>query len=75
MERRLFYGTGLIAKILSVSPHTVQQLIDDKHMESWKTDCGRRMVHWQELVKFLKEHGIWDTYPRVSRYLMGLEEA
>jgi CheY-like chemotaxis protein len=53
-----YWGTQRVARVCQVSPATVASWIDAGHLKGHKTPTGRRRVESDDLVDFLRSHGM-----------------
>ena len=54
----MFLGTQRVARLCQVTPATVAHWIDQGHMKGHRTPTGHRRVAVEDLVVFLREHGM-----------------
>ena len=53
-----FLGTLRIARLCQVTPATVAHWIDQGYLKGHRTPTGHRRVDVEDLVAFLREHGM-----------------
>jgi CheY-like chemotaxis protein len=53
-----FLGTQRVARLCQVTPATVAHWIDQGHLKGHRTPTGHRRVAVEDLVVFLREHGM-----------------
>ena len=53
-----FLGTQRVARLCQVTPATVAHWIDQGHLKGHRTPTGHRRVVVEDLVAFLREHGM-----------------
>jgi CheY-like chemotaxis protein len=53
-----FLGTQRVARLCQVTPATVAHWIDQGHLKGHRTPTGHRRVAAEDLVVFLREHGM-----------------
>jgi CheY-like chemotaxis protein len=54
----MFLGTQRVAKLCQVTPATVAHWIDQGHLKGHRTPTGHRRVAVEDLVVFLRDHGM-----------------
>jgi len=54
----MFLGTQRVAQLCQVTPATVAHWIDQGHLKGHRTPTGHRRVAVEDLVVFLREHGM-----------------
>jgi len=54
----VFLGTQRVARLCQVTPATVAHWIDQGHLKGHRTPTGHRRVAVEDLVVFLREHGM-----------------
>jgi CheY-like chemotaxis protein len=55
---RRFWGTQRVARLCQVTPATVAHWIDQGHLKGHRTPTGHRRVNTEDLVVFLRDHGM-----------------
>ena len=54
----MFLGTQRVARLCQVTPATVAHWIDQGHLKGHRTPTGHRRVAVEDLVEFLRDHGM-----------------
>jgi hypothetical protein len=54
----MFLGTQRVAQLCQVTPATVAHWIDQGHLKGHRTPTGHRRVALEDLVVFLRDHGM-----------------
>lgn len=54
----MFLGTQRVARLCQVTPATVAHWIDQGHLKGHRTPTGHRRVAVEDLVVFLRDHGM-----------------
>lgn len=54
----MFLGTQRVARLCQVTPATVAHWIDQGHLKGHRTPTGHRRVAVEDLVAFLRDHGM-----------------
>lgn len=54
----MFLGTQRVARLCQVTPATVAHWIDQGHLKGHRTPTGHRRVSVEDLVEFLRDHGM-----------------
>lgn len=54
----MFFGTQRVARLCQVTPATVAHWIDQGHLKGHRTPTGHRRVAVEDLVVFLRDHGM-----------------